>query len=97
MTVIMRCWGPSWLPADDQVDGEYVKVYDPEAHDGRGYIEFTLDLKEAITFASRREAMDFWRTVSVTRPIRPDGKPNRPLTAFSVMIEDLAKVDATQH
>lgn len=80
-----------WLADGDQVDGEYVKVYDPEAHDGRGFIEFTKNINEAITFNSNREAMDFYRQISTTRPLRQDGKPNRPLTAFSVMIENATR------
>ena len=38
-------------------------------------------------FVSIAEAMEYWRTVSTTVPFRPDGKPNRPLTAYTVEIE----------
>ena len=39
-------------------------------------------------FATRGDAMNFWRAPSKTRPTRMDGKPNRPLTALTVEIED---------
>ena len=31
--------------------------------------------------------MACYRAVPRNRPVRPDGKPNRPLTMFSVMFE----------
>ena len=64
--------------------GQYLKWYDPEAFDGRGEAEWTLTLSEAARFASFTEAMEHWRQVPKARPLRPDGKPNRPLCAFSV-------------
>jgi hypothetical protein len=68
-------------------DGAYLKFYDPEAFDGRGDATWTLHLEDALKFASPLEATELWRTQSKTLPIRPDGKPNRPLTAFTVAIE----------
>jgi len=47
--------------ADARCPGQYLKAYDPEAHDGRGKAEWTAD--------------------------RPDGRPNRPLTAFTVTFD----------
>lgn len=67
--------------------GEWVKRYDPEAYDGQGDVETTSDPAQALVFPSHREAWDCWRQVPRNRPVRPDGKPNRPLTAFTVTIE----------
>lgn len=66
--------------------GSYVVSYDPDAHNGRGYVEGNLDLKKAKRFGSFEEAVEYWRQVSTVKPTRPDGKPNRPLTAFSVTV-----------
>ena len=66
--------------------GHFVKSYDPEAHDGRGDTVGTLDLTEAQTFDSPDEAIVYYRQISKTRPLRPDGRPNRPLTAFTVEV-----------
>jgi len=33
------------------------------------------------------DAMIFWGTQSNTVPLRPDGKPNKPLTALSIEVE----------
>ena len=71
-------------------DGEFVKEYDPnrDGVDPNGdpmlaHIVTTPDISEAIhmTFV---EFHELWTKVDERTPIRPDGKPNRPLTAFTV-------------
>jgi hypothetical protein len=61
-------------------DGQYLKDFDFEAHDGRGDIALTPNLDEAKQFPTFEEAWEFWRTVPKCRPFRADGKANRPLT-----------------
>lgn len=68
--------------------GEWVKSYDPDAFDGRGDVETTFDVSEALRFPSGGDAFAFWRTQSSVRPLRADGLPNRPLTAFSIEIHE---------
>jgi hypothetical protein len=70
--------------------GEYVESFDHEAHGGQGYGEFTPHLACAMQFATTGEAIEFWRRVPKVRPLRPDGKPNRPLTALSVTFLEMA-------
>lgn len=65
----------------------YLEHYDPEAHEGRGSAKWTADIDHALLFPTMEAAMEFWRKQSRTRPLRPDGKPNRPLTAFNVTVE----------
>lgn len=76
-----------WVVANeisgDVVNG-YLKSYDPHTPDGRGYFETTDSRDEAMKFADLVEFHECWTQVSNTRPTRPDGKPNRPLTAFTV-------------
>lgn len=60
---------------------QYVETFDHDAHDGAGYGEFTPDIDKAMKFKSAAEAMQFWNKQSTARPLRPDGKPNKPLTA----------------
>lgn len=69
------------------VSGCYLKEYDPEAHNGRGSAIFTANIKDAATFTSFGQAFKAYRGVPRCRPLREDGEPNRPLTAFTVMIE----------
>lgn len=69
--------------------GAYLKAFDFEHENGIGWGEFTRDPARAKAFASAGEAMEFWRTQSKVRPLRPDGRPNRPLTALTVSVEPL--------
>ena len=64
--------------------GNYLQDYNPEAHNGRGDATFTPDVAKAMKFDSFYAAMECWSRQSKTLPLRPDGKPNKPLTAFSV-------------
>ena len=64
---------------------------DPDAEDGRGVVTWTDDLATARKFASPFLAIEFWKQQSTVRPTREDGKPNRPLTAFTVVLEQLGR------
>ena len=75
------------LGEPEKMLGEYLMRADIEAYDGRGYAEFTRKLKKAMRFASYEAAFEFWRAQSKVRPLRADGRPNRPLTAFNITIE----------
>lgn len=69
--------------------GQWLKSFDHEAFNGRGHGEFTDRLEDAMRFASSTEAFEFWRRQSKVRPWRPDGKPNKPMTALTVVIDPL--------
>lgn len=69
--------------------GSWVKDYDPDAHEGRGLATWTMDRSEAQRFASQKDAMDFYLQTSKILPERRDGRPNRPLTAYTVSIEPI--------
>ena len=43
---------------------------------------FTKAPNKAKRFADIAEALEFYRTQSARRPLRDDGRPNRPLAAF---------------
>lgn len=74
-----------------QHDGQYVYRFDPDAHGGRGQVWTTPEPSNAAQFDSQEHAVMFYRQVSAAKPKRPDGKPNRPLTAFTVTIFDWEK------
>lgn len=69
--------------------GQYLRRYDPEARAGHGQAEWTAALDEALTFPDGAAAFACWRTVPRSRPFREDGRPNRPLTAYTVEIVSL--------
>lgn len=70
-------------------DNEYVMEYDParEGKDPRGFPMIchlvTTPLKSEALDIPISEAFELWRK---DHGLRPDGKPNRPLTAFTVEI-----------
>ena len=66
--------------------GQYLISCDVDAFDGRGDARFG-SLDEALRFEDHRAAFEYWRRQSTVRPLRADGRPNRPLTAFTVEIQ----------
>lgn len=69
--------------------GCYLLTYDPEANDGNGMASWTPDPAQAMTFPTAEEAVACYRAVLHSRPARQDGKPNRPLTMFSVIFDPI--------
>jgi hypothetical protein len=72
-------------------DGQYVMEYDPN-RDGQdpdgnpmlAHLVTTPVANDAMRFDGLRELRQLWLAVDQRRPVRPDGQPNRPLTAFTV-------------
>jgi len=69
------------------VDGEYLKFFDFEFDNGRGRGEFTTDINTALQFDDMEAALAFYKTQPKCKPLRWDGRPNRPLTATNVLFE----------
>lgn len=74
-------------------DGMYLREYDPSRdgvdHEGTpmmSHVRGTWDPAKALRFRSVAEAHACWTQVDPRQPLRRDGKPNRPLTAFTVSI-----------
>ena len=70
---------------------EWVTSFDPDGGDQTlpyptGHVESHEDPKRAMRFASYADAMECWKQRSARTPWRPDGKPNRPMAAFTVEI-----------
>lgn len=69
------------------LEPEWVKAYDPDGMYGYGLVELTKQRDEARRFDDAAEALRCWKQTSTVRPTRDDGKPNRPLTAFTIELE----------
>lgn len=83
---VIRCLGsPNDGPSPE---GLFLKTYNPEAFDGLGDSSWTADCRKAMKFEDGVAAIKCYLQVPSNRPIREDGKPNRPLTALSIVIED---------
>ena len=61
-------------------DGQYLRDFDFEAHDGQGEVSLTPNVAEAKVFSDLAEAIAFWKRSPECKPRRWDGRPNRPLT-----------------
>lgn len=91
--VVMRLLG---LACGEQtpIDGLYLKEYDP-SRDGvdplgipmLAHIVCTPDPDEAMKFRSLVEVHRVWSMVDPRNPMRDDGCPNRPITAFHIALE----------
>lgn len=62
----------------------FIQAFDLDFMDGIGKAVLTEDVGQALTFPDLPALMNAWRATSAVRPVRPDGKPNRPLTAFTI-------------
>lgn len=56
---------------------------------GRGEIGFSSTPGLARPFDDAGQAFEYWRQQSKTVPMRPDNKPNRPITAYTVEIKPI--------
>lgn len=63
---------------------QWLQEFDHEAYDGRGFGTFTMDKSQAKRFDNVETMFEFWRKVPDCFKVRPDGRPNRPLTALNV-------------
>lgn len=93
MRVVIRIVGPAEVMLNTKdvqgMIGKWIESYDPDAHDGRGDLRVTANREKALRFSSPGDAMRFWKQQSKKQPLRTDGQPNRPLTAWTVGIEPL--------
>jgi len=76
--------------AKSHAGGLYVKSFDPNAIDGQGHVVLCKNPVEAVAFADKESAVHYWEQPSTAKPTRADGKPNRPMTVFTVEIIPLA-------
>ncbi len=74
------------LPLEQGAPGDFLKAFDVDAHRGIGTQEWTSDAVEALAFSTSATALAAWRSQSRVCPLRDDGQPNRPLTAFTIEI-----------
>ena len=86
-SVIIRLIGPASAVNYTPLGDLFLRDANVNAARGRGTIETTSDPARAKRFASKAEAWAYWGQQSEVKPRRPDGRPNRPLTAWTVLVE----------
>lgn len=73
-----------------EYDGEYLRFYDPGlGGPGECILDTVRDPQLAKQFPDMIAARKEWMRVDPREPMRFDGKPNRPLTSFSVSFETI--------
>lgn len=80
-----------YAPTEQRLDA-WVRGVDVDAYGGTGYVDLALEAHDALRFASPAAAIAFREQVSTVKPLRADGEPNRPLTAFEAEIRPLPPV-----
>lgn len=87
MSVVIKIeWLGGYIAKPSGQEGRFVQSFDADAYDGGGAVTTTAYEALAKHFPGPAEALEFYRQTSTVRPIRPDGKPNRPLMAFTISI-----------
>lgn len=75
-----------------EFDGKYLWSWNIEAPGASAYaaaIAATPHPTDAHQFEDPVEALEVWRSQSTKVPTRPDGAPNRPLTAYTIEVMTL--------
>lgn len=67
--------------------GQYLAWYEPNGSAGSPLAGFTDDITHAKVFPDAGAAIAEWNRVRTVDPVRPDGRPNKPLTAITITIE----------
>lgn len=67
-------------------DGRYLALFSLECEPGTMVLDTVEDPADAQVFPSAKEAFELWKTVDPRAPVRRDGKPNRPFTAFTIQV-----------
>ncbi len=89
MAVLIVCAGLAGMQVNTTSIplGEYLQAYDPDYANGIGRADWTPDKAQAKRFPDFPAALSEWKRESKVRPLRADGRPNRPLSAFSITFE----------
>ena len=67
--------------------GSYLESFDAEYAGGAGQANWTTDPDKAMKFNTPRDAVACYMRTPRARPTRADGRPNRPLTTYTVVID----------
>jgi hypothetical protein len=85
---VVQLEGQATKPGPPITDHTYIASINVDAHDGQGEVVMTEHKEAARVFENAKEAMLYWRRQSTVRPLRADGKPNRPGTAFTIEVSE---------
>lgn len=88
MSYVIRVHAVCGCPQlNSDVAGMFIESFDVNANDGRGEAMLTARRFRALRFDTPEAAFRAYTRQSDVKPLRPDGRPNRPLTSYTVEIE----------
>jgi hypothetical protein len=67
------------------ITGAWLVWYDPAGNDGTGDAAWSHDPAHAKRFTPE-EWTELYAAAPANRPVRPDGKPNKPITMFNLAV-----------
>ena len=67
------------------ITGAWLVWYDPAGNNGNGDAAWSHDPADAARFTDQ-EWIELYAAAPANRPLRPDGKPNRPITMLNLLI-----------
>jgi hypothetical protein len=72
-------------------NGRYLVTANPNTRFGMLQATSTDDIDKAMRIEDAVAFHKLWAAVSEVQPVRPDGKPNRPLTALTIELVTVEK------
>lgn len=85
--IIIRIVGAADGRTPTPHDGQFLVSWNPHTKFGELEVESSYRREDARKFDTASQALEEWRTVSNIQDKRPDGMPNRPLTALTLASE----------
>ena len=82
---VVACLGLADCRDAGDITGAWLVWYDPAGNNGNGDAAWSHDPADAARF-TEREWAELWTAAPANRPLRPDGKPNRPITMLNLLI-----------
>lgn len=76
-------------PAQEAGFGQALASFNLDHEDPFAVAQWTDDESKALRFESVAHAWETWQMVAMDHPTRKDGEPNRPLTLWTVSIEEV--------
>lgn len=67
-------------------DGQFLVAYDPDTPFGELDLTTSFDIAQARRFVDMVELHRLYSAISRAQPVRPDGKPNRPITGLTLEV-----------
>lgn len=75
-----------WGTATRMLPGRpvFLQAFDVDAHDGQGSAAVVEDPMAAMKFDTQSDVLAAWQRESTVKPVRDDGRPNKPLSAYTI-------------